>query len=186
MKFSKASRPSPAVVIAAFALVFALVGTAVAGPDAISSKITKSKVKTISKKQANKAIDAAEPDLNVNSAKTADNATNAENAVTGAPRAYARVLNNTAGLGVDEARSKGITDANVTFVGGSVYCFELGFTPKNVQATIDWIAGGANTFSHATVQPYPSCPAGNDGSVRTTNNAGVGIANIDFYVTFDD
>ncbi len=82
MKLSKGSRPSPALVLAALALVFAMVGTAIAGPDAISGKITKSKVKKISTKQANKAIDAAEPDLNVNSAKTADSATNATNATT--------------------------------------------------------------------------------------------------------
>lgn len=79
MKLSQASRPSPAMVLAALALVFAMVGTAVAGPDAMSSKITKSKVKKIATKQANKAIDQAEPGLNVNSAKTADNATTVNN-----------------------------------------------------------------------------------------------------------
>ena len=57
----------------------------------------------------------------VPSAAKANFATNAE---TAAPRAYARVLNNAGGLGVDEARSKGVTDASLTFVGGSAYCFE--------------------------------------------------------------
>lgn len=209
MQSNHSSRPSPAMVLASIALVFALAGTAIAGPDAISSAVTKSQVKKLAKKQgkkqgkkqAIKQIDKAEPNLDVNSAKTADNATNAENATNaqnatnaenavnaenGAPRAFARVLNNTGGLGVDEARSKGITDADVTFVGGSVYCFELGFTPRQVQATIDWVAGDANTFSHASVQPYNQCPAGNDGSVRTTANNGAGIANINFYVSFDE
>ncbi len=55
---SRMSRPSPALVAAAVALCFAMVGTAVAGPDAISSKITKSKVKKISKKQATKVINS--------------------------------------------------------------------------------------------------------------------------------
>ena len=67
MSVSKRSRPSPAVVLAALALVFAMVGSAVAGTDGLSNKITKSKVKSI----ANKQIDKAEPTLNVNSAKTA-------------------------------------------------------------------------------------------------------------------
>jgi hypothetical protein len=51
------SRPSPALVVAVFALVAALAGTAVAQPGAGTSAITKSKVKKISKKQANKAVD---------------------------------------------------------------------------------------------------------------------------------
>jgi hypothetical protein len=73
MKLSQGSRPSPALVLAALALVFAMVGTALAGPDAISNKITKPKVKKISKKQANKAIDKRESSLNVNSAATLGN-----------------------------------------------------------------------------------------------------------------
>ena len=74
MKLSKASRPSPALVLAALALVFAMVGTAIAGPDAISNKITKPKVKKIAKKQANKVLNQRESSLNVNRAQTADNA----------------------------------------------------------------------------------------------------------------
>ena len=72
MNLSKASRPSPALVLAALALVFAMVGTAIAGPDAISNKITKPKVKKISKKQANKVLDQRESSLDVNSAATLD------------------------------------------------------------------------------------------------------------------
>ena len=52
-------RPSPAMVVAVFALVFAMVGSAVAGTDGLSEKITKSKVKKIAKKQANKVASAA-------------------------------------------------------------------------------------------------------------------------------
>jgi hypothetical protein len=54
-------RPSPAIIVAALALVAALAGTAVAGPQATSSAINKKKVKKIARKQANKAIDAALP-----------------------------------------------------------------------------------------------------------------------------
>lgn len=68
-----ARRPSPAMALAALALVFAMVGTAVAGTDGLTNKITKPKVKTIAKKQ----IDKAAPGLSVLKAKTADTATTA-------------------------------------------------------------------------------------------------------------
>lgn len=71
-------RPSPGTIIAALALTFAIAGTAIAAPGATTSAVKKSTVKKI----ANKQIDKAEPGLNVNSAKTADSATNADNAST--------------------------------------------------------------------------------------------------------
>ena len=111
-------------------------------------------------------------------------ATHALSADTAAPRAFARVLNSAGGLGVEEAKSKGIADTSVTFVGGSVYCFELGFTPLNVQATIDWINGGANTFAQADIGKYVGCPEGSDASVRTTDSEGKGLDNVNFYVSF--
>jgi hypothetical protein len=64
MKRLQLTRPSPAMVLAAIALVLAMAGTAIAGPSAISSKITKSKVKQIAKKQINKAA----PGLSVQNA----------------------------------------------------------------------------------------------------------------------
>ena len=71
MRLSSHRGPSPALIVAAIALIFAIAGTAIAGPDAISNKITKAKVKKIAKKQANKVLDSRESSLNVNSAKTA-------------------------------------------------------------------------------------------------------------------
>jgi hypothetical protein len=61
MSLNLRKRPSPAMVIAALALCFALAGTAVAGTSA--AKLTKAKVKSI--------VHKLEPTLNVNSAKTA-------------------------------------------------------------------------------------------------------------------
>jgi hypothetical protein len=107
------------------------------------------------------------------------------NAETASPRAYAKVLNDAGGLGVDETLAKGIGDQSVSFTGGSVYCFELGFTPKNVQATVAWVNGGSNTFAQAEIGKYANCPVGSDASVRTTNNAGAGIGSINFFVSFD-
>jgi hypothetical protein len=59
---SRISRPSPALIVAVVALVAALAGTAIAGPGATTSKITKAKVKKIANKQINKRlpIDTAE------------------------------------------------------------------------------------------------------------------------------
>jgi hypothetical protein len=59
------------MIVAVAALSLALVGTAVAGPDAITSAVTKSKVKKIAKKQANKQITKRAPGLSVLEAETA-------------------------------------------------------------------------------------------------------------------
>jgi len=72
----RTSRPSPAIVIAALALVAALAGTALAGPDATTSELTKSKVKKIATKQINKLA----PGLSVAGAQTADHANSADSA----------------------------------------------------------------------------------------------------------
>jgi hypothetical protein len=50
------ARPSPALIVAVVALVAALAGTAIAGPGASSSAITKAKVKKVANKQINKRI----------------------------------------------------------------------------------------------------------------------------------
>jgi hypothetical protein len=71
--------PSPAMVVAAVALSFAVAGTAVAGTDALKRAVTKSKVKQVAKKQANKVLNSRESQLNVNSAKSADNADKLDN-----------------------------------------------------------------------------------------------------------
>lgn len=71
---SKRSRPSPAIIVAALALVLALAGTAIAAPDFSAKAVSKSKVKKIAKKQANKQIKIKAPGLSVNHANTADSA----------------------------------------------------------------------------------------------------------------
>ena len=67
-------KPSPAMVVAVCALAFAMVGTAVAGTDGLNEKITKSKVKSIAKKQADKRLKANVNGSHVNLADTATNA----------------------------------------------------------------------------------------------------------------
>jgi hypothetical protein len=147
----------------------------------ITGKIKREAVTTA--KIKNNAVNGAK--ANENSFGQVPTAAFAFSAETASSRAYAKVLNNAAGLGVDEALSKGIADQSVSFSGGSVYCFELGFTPKHVQATVAWINGGTNTFAQAEIGKYVGCPAGSDASVRTTDNAGAGIGSINFFVSFD-
>lgn len=78
--------PSPAMLVAVIAMAFALVGTAVAANDgAIYPKLTKSKVKKIAKKQANKQLKANVSGSHVN---LADTATNAENLGGSPPSDY--------------------------------------------------------------------------------------------------
>jgi hypothetical protein len=146
----------------------------------VKEAITTSKIK-------NNAVNGAKVDegslsqvpsaLNAVNATTATNALNAEN---GLPKAYARVLAN--GDGVEEALSKGITDGTVKLE-GTVYCFELGFAPKNVQSVVEWIGGGQGLALPA-IGKYAGCPAGSDASVRTTDNANNGTSGISFFVTF--
>lgn len=147
----------------------------------ITGKIKKEAV-TTSKLKKNAVTGAKANEASFGQVPSAAFALSAE---TAAPRAYAKVLNASAGLGVDEALAKGIGDQSVGFVGDSVYCFELGFTPKSVQATVAWINGGANTFAQAELGKYSGCPTGSDASVRTTDVAGKGIGTINFYVSFD-
>jgi hypothetical protein len=101
------------------------------------------------------------------------------------PRAFARV--ELAG-NVDEARTRGLTDASVSVV-GTVYCFELGFTPRHIQATVDWFGGGGDAVIHSTVNPpnsFVSCPAGHDASARIVDASTGTAVTRDFYVTFVD
>jgi hypothetical protein len=74
------ARPSPAILVAVLALVAALGGTALAGPDALTRALSKKQVKQIATKQAIKQIDRRAPGLSVAKAAVADTATNATTA----------------------------------------------------------------------------------------------------------
>jgi hypothetical protein len=79
MTSSKGRRPSPAMIVAAIALIVALAGTAMAAPTAIKSilnKKEKKQVKNISKNQ----INALAPTLSVKHANTAGSADTAKRA----------------------------------------------------------------------------------------------------------
>lgn len=83
------SRPSPAISVAVVALVAALAGTAVAGPGASTSLVTKKKVRKVANKEIDKRFPIATAgiaDAAVTTAKLADAAVTtgklADNAVT--------------------------------------------------------------------------------------------------------
>jgi hypothetical protein len=81
------SRPSPALVIAVLALVAAVAGTAVAGPGATTSKLSKKKVVKIADQEINKlapglSVAHAESANTATRANTATNADNADSATT--------------------------------------------------------------------------------------------------------
>ena len=96
--------PSPALIVAALALVVALTGTAIASPDLAGRELTQKevkKVKKIAKKQAKKMlrknidgshVNLADRATRADRADRADNADNATNATTADTAANAQAL----------------------------------------------------------------------------------------------
>jgi hypothetical protein len=127
-----------------------------------------------------------------NTATTANSANTAGNANTVGgrtaeslddPQAYARVLSDGT---VDEDRSKGIADANVT-LSGPVRCFDLAFQPRHVQATIEWFGGGlGNLQVNATVNPPNEFCGGEDASAVIVDDDANTFGNAAFYIEFHD
>lgn len=138
MRFSTSSRPSPGAVLGVIAITFALVGTAVAGSDGLTAKVTKAQVRSIAKKQVRKAA----PKLTVANAASADSLP-----VQG--------LVSTDPLRVSRARN--LTSAQVTSPSTGVFCFDLDFQPAGVQATPE--AGNGDEFIvSAIVDPFSRLP----------------------------
>src|SRR6266511_1433412 len=97
---NRISQPSPAIVVAVLALVAALAGTAIAGPDASTSAITKNKVKKIARQQVTQLA----PTLHV---ATADNASKADTATSADTATTAETAGNAEALGGKAASSFG-------------------------------------------------------------------------------
>ena len=161
---------SPAIPIAVLALVAALGGVAVAGPVATTS-VSKKKTKKIAKKQANKEIDKRLP---FGTGDIADGSVTEEKIAAGflQPAAFG-IVNSDGSVVADN--SEGLTDANVTMVGGNtLYCFS-GFdpAPKVLIGNVDWQSGGNRDVRTAVIPPdvESGCPAGTQASARTTNSA---------------
>jgi hypothetical protein len=195
----KGARPSPALVISLIALFVSLGGAGYAavtvtgknvknssltgkdvknssltGKDVKNSSLTGSDVKNSSlggtdiKNDNVTGSDVNEASLGkVPAASSADNANTVggQSAAQLGLKAYGHV--NSDGT-LEASRSKGIVSvANATFP--NTHCFELGFTPKIVLATVE----EASTGKIATSSPTGfGCPASTDAVVYTVNAAG--------------
>lgn len=168
MRQSKASRPSPVFIVAVLALVAAFAGTAIAGPDAISNKVTKSKVKTIAKKQINKAA----PGLSVAEAKKAENAERlgGDPASAFLKSTGVRFVKTNSDGTIDAALSKGVTQGNVSRESTGTYCIDgLDPAPRSAQLTPDYDAPYEATV-YAQINPTAFC-AGQQVGIRTYEDA---------------
>lgn len=179
MQTSKGSRPSLTAVLITLALAAALVGNAVAGTDALTSKITKAKVRAIAQKQIAKAA----PGLVV-----------AEAGVARSLLAHAEIRIEP--LRVNRARN--IDEFQVSNPSPGFFCFNLDFSPAGVQAT-PIIDGGELAIASAIVDPFANiegrprrggqlnvCPQGTEVQVITNDTsipAGTGTrSNAPFYI----
>ena len=127
---NRISQPSPAIVVAVLALVAALAGTAIAGPDASISAITKNKVKKIARQQVTQlaptlhvatADNASKADTatSADTANTADTATSADTAASADTATSAQTAGNADALGGNAASSfgSGFVFGTATFPG---------------------------------------------------------------------
>lgn len=168
-------RPSPGTIFGLLAIVIALGGTAVARQTASTSVVSTKKVKKIAASQ----IQRLAPSLSVASANTANSANTASTAASANPIAFARV---NSGGGVDEANTKGLTDANVVVGDTGEYCFTgLGFAFKGAQVTADVFA--ASTDEHPQFGKGGCLAAGTQARVVMFDNAGVATP-AGFYIAF--
>jgi hypothetical protein len=180
--------PSPALIVAVAAMGFALVGTAIAANDgSIYPKLSKSKVKKIAKKQANKQLKANVNNSHVNLADEATNAENADNAdsLGGIPAgdyrmAYAQITS----TGAFRTGAPIANIDSVTNVSTGVYCVDVSFTPAFGTGN----GTGFSTFGTTAMVDIPatncavSLPSA-DATVYVSNAAGT-ATNEDFAVLF--
>ena len=187
-------RPTPSMVVACTALLFALAGTSVA---AYQQVVPRNSVGTLQLK--NNAVTAAKvkngslvradfrsgqvpagprglpgPQGPAGPAGAAGPAGPAGAAgAAGTAKAYARVL---AGGDVDDPRARAINDAAVSKPAAGVYCIDIEGGALNAVASVDAVAGEA-----AATVLLSACPAGKEVEVHTFTSAGV-AADRAFYV----
>lgn len=176
--------PSPALVVAVLALVAAVVGTAIAGPNASDRAISKSKVKKIANKQIDKRLplgSAALADGAVTSSKLADGGVTsgklADGGVTSSKLAAAAV---TAAKIANDAVGTNQVDGSLSgadISDGSLAATDLG---PVASGSID-----AGSIPAQTCQAFAilSLPNADDGDlllvIPTGNGAGTPTSNFD-------
>jgi hypothetical protein len=120
-------RPSPGMLVGVLALVAAVVGTAVAGPTATTSKLGKKKVVKIADQEINKlapglSVAHAESANTANTATSADNADSANSAVSAQSALSANTADSVGGVSIEPvrlARPDGSPETTIVSVNGS-------------------------------------------------------------------
>jgi hypothetical protein len=149
------------MVVAVMALVAALAGTAVAGPDASTSALNKKKAKKIAKKQINKLA----PGLSVANAENLDGQP-ASAFLSNSGVRFAKINAD----GTVSANAKGIAQANVTKEGAGFYCLAgLNPAPNGVQVSAD-TGASINIRTFASIKSGPGVCAGKQVIVQTYVN----------------
>ena len=183
----KLKLPSPAMIVAMLALCVALGGSAYAasqinGKNIRNGTISGKKLKnrTITSSKISRAtVRALKNRLGLRGPRGYRGHAGAKGATgpAGTALAYARVA---ADGTVDASRAKGIAQANVTHTNAGIYCFvNLGFTPKNVLATLEPLGGGT---VYAQTDAALGCPPG---AATVQVQASGANTNGAFYVTFN-
>ena len=198
-------RPSlggAALAVSVLALVVALTGVAVGLPG--KNKIDKNDLKANVVKSKHVAPDAlVGEDIAPDAIRGEDIAPDAvrgediaesslaEVPVAGAPFAYARVLDPTGpAVGVDEARSRGITDAMLADSSGieGKTCFDLPFAIRGAQVTIDYAQAGSEnlelTSQVAVGDPYSNCSPPFTDAVVSVHGDTTTTLDRGFYIAF--
>lgn len=180
MNALKSRRPSPATALAALALVFAVGGTALAGPDPATRAVSKAKVKKIATKAANRAIDAKSSTLSVNSANTAGSARTADRANTADS---AKIATNIFSANVLlTGTALGSVPEGVTAARNNVGEYTVTFPRPVSGCTITAGPGSPDSASETIVGVRPQPDVGPNSVLVFTSNRQGNEADRDFYV----
>jgi hypothetical protein len=186
---NKIGMPSPAMVVALLALCVALGGTGYAatkinGKNIRNGTITGKKIKNrtiTSAKISRTTVRALKNRRGLRGPRGFRGRTGPRGAAgaNGTALAYARVA---ADGTIDTARAKGIAQANMSHTATGVYCLvSLGFTPKNVVATLE---PATDEVVYASIPDAGlGCPAG--AVTVQVRHPGAGNSNAAFYIAFN-
>jgi hypothetical protein len=175
MRKIRAETPSPSMIVAIVALIFAVTGTAVAGVAAVSVLNKKEKKQT--RNIARNEIKKAAPRLSVANATNAQNAANADklggqSASSYAPATTLRTATVAGNGTVDAAHSDGVNQGNVTRATAGLYCFNgLSPAPRSVVASIIAQGGASDIQTQVRLYPTTGLCAGSQIDVATIDDA---------------
>jgi hypothetical protein len=192
---AKATRSGTAILVAVAALVAAVAGTAIADDQGASTAVSKKKVKKIAKKQINKlapglsvaharTADSATSAKTANRATAADRATRADTATIGGPVAFGLVdCSSGADCEVVAAESRRLTDGMVAIGFENVACFDVPFSFRGAQATVELGTGELDAV-YARGDPSSLCGPGFDATAAVFAPGSTAPTNSSFHIAF--